>query len=407
MNRESPSVDNCSTSSLTAEILRNQRHGKFVKGNNNVHGIQIINVSCRKQKEESQQIILQQLHDLLKMWHRLDSSMESSQEIFNKRFGIPYTEESQEEFDAQRFKNFEDVFAGVRFGDHATKEENEKAKAGLSNNKLKRLQQIEQERLHFLTEQLYKELGWAPTVRYGSQIAGANERGLFLKGSCKRGTVVGIYPGLIYNTKDFRTLYCHDGDLNIRKPKKCAYIQQLAPGLYGTYYIDGQLWEQPFFCTSYNHIATIEYKKPTEKVNNGGLLKKLKKMVSREEENEKTYGKTLGLRFIHPFAQLNMVNHLPCANSRALPNLIAAPFSVPLNFDPELLPYIPNKYYSSPTVFNADFGYIRTVVYIATRDINNEELSIDYRWNPQMQAYYQSWYRSNNEEQDERLWSVK
>mmetsp|Transcript_20563 Transcript_20563/g.24928 ORF Transcript_20563/g.24928 Transcript_20563/m.24928 type:complete len:195 (-) Transcript_20563:923-1507(-) len=72
----------------------------------------------------------------------------------------------------------------------------------------------------------------------------------------------------------------------------------------------------------------------------------------------------------------------------------------------KLSPYIPNKYWEKPHLLSYDLEVeVQSLVLVATRDIsNNEELFVNYRFNPEMEL--PKWYHPVDSNEDRRRWGL-
>jgi len=106
--------------------------------------------------------------------------------------------------------------------------------------------------------------------------------------------------------------------------------------------------------------------------------------------------------YLNPFAIANFINH-PGKNVH--PNCMFFGWDFFTDFPDEFLPYIPNKYYMKPAWYsNPDPNLILpTVIVIATRNIVDEELFVNYRYNPS--NVNPNWYYQPYPEEVIRRWS--
>jgi hypothetical protein len=365
--------------------------------------------SLRKQESESQERIEKQLIQFLSMWRDIDQSHPDSTQIYKEKYHEDYHSTCEAEIVAQKYKTSFDrsQFNMTEIWDKAFQLESRKNEQSNSSNdaeyreflaerellnkplqpnsdqeqqekleleKLNRMRQIEQERLQTLTPKLESQMEWYLRIQ-PSKITNA-KNGLFVHGKCPRGTVIGIYPGMAYSTTTVKRL-------NILN----EYLLQCYPGREGGTHVNGEIWKERFFNTMYNHKAQL----PAERDSKN-------KWLPNEEKNEKLLGHLIGNRFMNPFAQLHMVNHPP---SSVVPNVVVSPFVVNSTFPKSLLCYIPNKHFIAPFLLLSDYGMLRTIVYIAERDLQDEEVYVDYRLNP---LHHPEWYVPIDEEKDMLVW---
>jgi hypothetical protein len=232
------------------------------------------------------------------------------------------------------------------------------------------LHNIEKERSRHIGELIKKEIGWIPII--GPSTIKTAGKGLFLSGKCQKGTVLGIYPGMIY--PESRKIYNNDKNQHLSE-------------LLNSFVVNGDLAHDLYFSNGYNRkVKWMEEK-----------ADRFKKFLEGDDYyivNEPY----LAQRFVHPYANLQYVNHPPRG---LLDNVLCFEMRIPLNFDRKLLPYVPNQYYSRPTIETKSFGLIRIQVYVARRDLNNEEIFLNYRLNPHGEL--PKWYHPITPEEDKKL----
>ncbi len=111
-------------------------------------------------------------------------------------------------------------------------------------------------------------------------------------------------------------------------------------------------------------------------------------------------------KFRNPFGIGNYVNH-PAAEET--PNVLNVQFNFSTN-PPYVLPthlqdYIPNELFAKSMLYQRlkHNVLIPSVVLMATRHIKDEELLLNYRFNPKLP--YPSWYHQPDEEEARRRWT--
>ncbi len=350
--------------------------------------------SHTKQQTQIDTRIEKQVIQLLSKWKQIDQSEPDSYELYKQRYSEEYNSQSDAELIALEYKtpfdrtkvNMTEVYSNalsrvtnrknVEFQEYVQSRkyfENDSEREQVNPKHLEqltRLQSIEKERMEKLSKQI--DLPWqlfsAPSTikRAGT--------GLFIRGKCPRGTVIGLYPGMTYASTLVKQLNLWNDNL-----------RQCFSGKEGGTYVNGSLTKERFFNTMHNHESPQiqDTETPWYGVD--------------DTRREKEFGHFIGNRFVHPFAQLHLVNHagdLP-------PNAIIAPFTVTSSFPQSLLCYVPNKHFQPPFVLLSDVGMIRTIVFIAQRDIEDEEVLIDYQMNPYKQP---QWYVACDLENDKRTW---
>ena len=205
---------------------------------------------------------------------------------------------------------------------------------------------------HFVSvrNMLEDRVGFVPVVGRSKLPAAGN--GVFLKGRAVAGTVVSFYPGMVYLREHVQSgIYDHHFESN-------AYI------------------------FSRFDSAVIDGSKPVAKHN--------------------------------PFAVGHIVNHpsaLAPGQERAEIlgdcNVIACPINyVSEVFDKDVVPHVPNAYDRPPTLMSSETArnaFALGTVLVAVRDIEDEELYLNYRYNPKIAA--PPWYVEVSSEESSRRWS--
>lgn len=186
--------------------------------------------------------------------------------------------------------------------------------------------------------------------------------GVFVKGSILPGTVVALYPGTIYFSNNITQDVIDGNDYMISR--------------YDDVIIDGRSWDRK------QEIAT-------------------KRAKQFEHINIKTHDLS---RFRNPYGIGNYVNH-PAPGVQ--PNLMAYSYDFPDEFPDDLKPYVPNEYHTPPKGFFRRPGvHMHALLLISRRKIENEELLLNYRYNPANP--YPDWYAQPDLEEAQRRWgSVK
>mmetsp|Transcript_2072 Transcript_2072/g.3789 ORF Transcript_2072/g.3789 Transcript_2072/m.3789 type:complete len:297 (-) Transcript_2072:231-1121(-) len=194
--------------------------------------------------------------------------------------------------------------------------------------------------------------------------------GVFLKGKAPKGSVIAVYPGLV-------ALLGEHGSGAI------PYMLELEDGQDNPYVlarIDGVLIDASI------DISVIDD-------DDEGTWPMHYQPDSSRGRN------TLGSRH-NPYALAHKINH---GNSKENVNLLQIPYDFKDSFPKHLRPYIPNKLVSR-TLFNLQPEPLAwSQVYVALRDICDEELFVDYRINPDVG--YPEWYKPVDEEVARRRWA--
>lgn len=244
----------------------------------------------------------------------------------------------------------------------------------------------------FQDEQLKEKHGFIPVVRK-SNIPEAGE-GLFIDGQAKAGTIVALYPGVCYLPSD---LY--------RIPNFHKFIEnnEYLMWRYDGVVIDGQV------------AIEIETDVP--------------EATDVQQDLNKTVNNDAGTPpvelVMHPFSNGHRANHAPQGQT---PNCLQYHLNIPITrCNASLRPYIPNTFYPASrrtildgiinTTFRqkvsstSKFGEITgapnlvpTLAFLATRDIQDEEVFINYRYNPNG-PQCPSWYHDCDPQSTARRWA--
>ncbi|CAK4084961.1 unnamed protein product [Aphanomyces euteiches] len=192
-----------------------------------------------------------------------------------------------------------------------------------------------------LEEFIRQELGYSLSVR-NSTIPDAG-RGLFLDGHAPAGTAVAFFPGTVYLSEHYRKKYLH--------------------------------------VVSNNPYARARF--------DGAIID-----ATGEDIPHKNH-----------FALAQMVNHPP---PQSTPNVIPMAFDFPPEepFTTEpFKSFIPNRFIHPPSML-AMYGkraLVHGLVLVALNDIQDEEVFLNYRYNPNME--YPAWYTPVNQDEDLKMWS--
>ncbi|KAF0694349.1 Aste57867_14760 [Aphanomyces stellatus] len=186
-----------------------------------------------------------------------------------------------------------------------------------------------------------QELGYSLSVR-DSTIPGAG-RGLFLDGHAPAGTAIAFYPGTVYLSEHYRKKYLH--------------------------------------VVSNNPFARARF--------DGAIIDASEAAIPH----------------VNPFALAQMINHPP---AETMPNVIPMAFDFPpeepFTSEPHHS-FIPNRFVHPPSML-AMYGkrsLVHSLVLVALNDIQDEEVFLNYRYNPSME--YPDWYTPVNRDEDLKMWS--
>jgi hypothetical protein len=172
------------------------------------------------------------------------------------------------------------------------------------------------------------------------------------------GTILALYPGTVYFPDNLTQEIIHENEYMISR--------------YDDTVIDGRSWARK------NEIAT------------------------RDSIQLELVGiKTASLeRFRNPFGIGNYINH-PAPGQE--PNVMSYSYDFPAEFPEDLKPFIPNEYHKAPSgLLKRSNVVMHSVLLIAKRKIQNEEILLNYRFNPSNP--YPSWYTQPDEEEAARRW---
>ncbi|KAJ8421022.1 hypothetical protein Cgig2_020048 [Carnegiea gigantea] len=233
-------------------------------------------------------------------------------------------------------------------------------------------------------------------------------QGLFLEGEAEVGSVIAIYPGVIYSPAYYRYIPGY--------PRVDAHNSYLITRYDGTV-INAQPWGRGDDKREYwEGMSYSEVNPSTEQVIGNGSYR-IWKMLSKPLESDKsgTSGEILERR--HPLAFAHFANHPP---KGTLPNVMVCPYDFPLD-ERGMRTYIPNiSFGSEGAVKMRRFGsfwfktgkssvhsasnspILKSLVLVANRAICNEEILLNYRLSNSKRC--PSWYVPVDEEEDRRRW---
>ena len=195
--------------------------------------------------------------------------------------------------------------------------------------------------------------------------SGAHEAGMgvHLGGRAEMGTVVAFYAGVVVLPKYYRRMPGY--------PDQVTDLNDYLIARYDQSIVDGKDWKAP---------EGVD--RPTMNV--------------RYADGDDEAGLDAA-RVLNPLAVGHYVNH-------GTPNVLGYAYNFPVDTPRELHPYIPNRYLGAPGMFDPVKCLIRSYVLLTTRPVQDEELFLDYRYNPK--ATYPDWYVPVDEEESIRRWGV-
>ncbi|DBB18053.1 TPA: hypothetical protein ACH3X3_003044 [Trebouxia sp. C0006] len=220
------------------------------------------------------------------------------------------------------------------------------------------------------------QLGYSLEVRTSGIAHQDAGDGLWLRGTAPVGAVVGLYPGLVYEPMHYRKLPGY--------PKIDTHNDYFLARFDGAL-IDGQSWGRgrPTLDPTTQHVDAQYHN------THHAMLAKLHQKEMR-----------------HPLALAHYANHPPAGMQ---PNVMVAAFTYnkQQGEDAWLAAYMPNVMYhdaggQQATQLMMQDQQIKGLVFVATRQVQGEEVLLNYRLNPQVQR--PSWYAPVDEEEDKRRW---
>jgi hypothetical protein len=211
-----------------------------------------------------------------------------------------------------------------------------------------------------LLKHIQSQLGFSVQVRESS-VKGAGD-GVWLNGRAQKGSIVAIYPGIVYSPVDLRSK---------------SILEKLYPDDY--------------------HFLYCRY--------DGVLIDGRSALQTQDNEH---LSKTK--LFSHPFGVGHMLNHPPKGTS---PNVVALACDIPSKqfskiggtFPLDLLDCLPNRYHTAPSLLKGTYSpavMMRTVVMMANRSLEDEELFLDYRFSPKVER--PEWYTPVDDVVEKRSW---
>ncbi|XP_050232417.1 uncharacterized protein LOC126681080 [Mercurialis annua] len=249
-------------------------------------------------------------------------------------------------------------------------------------------------------------IGYTLTVK-PSQIPHKDAgQGLFLDGEADVGTVIALYPGVIYTPACYRYIPGY--------PKVNAHNSYLITRYDGTV-INAQPWGSGGETReAWNGLVAPEIRPPVE--NNEKGSDRLWKMLSTPLKGTRVGSTSEVLERRNPLAAAHFANHP--AKGMA-PNVMVCPYDFPLT-DKDMRTYIPNIAFGEPEeVKMRRFGsfwfksrakeggsavpLLKTLVLVATRALSDEEVLLNYRLSNSKRR--PEWYTPVDEEEDQRRWS--
>lgn len=234
-------------------------------------------------------------------------------------------------------------------------------------------------------------------------------QGLFINGLADVGSVLAIYPGVIYSPAYYRYIPGY--------PRVDSQNPYLITRYDGTV-INAQPWGSGDE-TREIWNGLIKSESVTQSLGSKNSSDKLWTMLSKPLEQTKTHinGEVLERR--NPLAFAHFANH-PAKGVE--PNVMLCPYDFPLT-EKNMRVYVPNvvcgkggevkmkklgSFYlkwseSKTTVSEYDVPVLKTLVLVATRELCDEEVFLNYRLSNLKRR--PEWYFPVDEEEDQRRWS--
>ncbi|KAL2939070.1 SET domain-containing protein 9 [Bienertia sinuspersici] len=258
-----------------------------------------------------------------------------------------------------------------------------------------------------VSQAIKEHLGYSLAVRPSEIPHKDAGQGLFLEGEAEVGSVIAIYPGVVYSPAYYRYIPGY--------PKVDAHNSYLITRYDGTV-INAHPWGSGDDAREiWDGLRSPQTAKSTEQIVQTGS-DRIWKMLSKPLERPKSgiLGEILERRNSLAFA--HFANHPPKGMD---PNVMVCPYDFPLD-EKDMRTYIPNISFgneegvrmkrfgsfwfkSGSSVHGvSDSPVLKSLVLVATRAINNEEILLNYRLSNTKRR--PSWYAPVDEEEDRRRW---
>eukprot|EP01080_Neovahlkampfia_damariscottae_P006483 gene6483-10488_t len=325
------------------QLWNRLRISEIQKKNPNLNSIDLRQIqiveefpSFRKQRKFCQDILLKELIHRLKVIKNIDDVLPTSLEMYEKKYSKKYLKDSKlEEYnDLYLKKDPKDSEFIFKSGRNLKILDELQKQNDLEN--LKRLQLLEEERMIIVRDKL-KE------IQHWSLFSKQNK--LFIDGKCKIGNIIGINPGMIYH----------------HNLKKYIPISKIILKMNYGEILNVNLKEEIFF-NSFNNYSDNIPKLQKNENSKLSFFEKLKKINEDENDELCEFENLMGMKFMNPISILNDFR------SSKLPNVLDFSLLIPNDFPQDLLPFIPNKYFSHPD------GIIQCSLMINIRNLKNEEI---------------------------------
>lgn len=235
-------------------------------------------------------------------------------------------------------------------------------------------------------------------------------QGLFLEGEADVGSVIAIYPGVIYSPAYYRYIPGYprvDGRNSYLITRYDGTVINAQP--WGLGDDKREYWDGMSYYSEDNHHSTGKvFEKGSDRV---------WKMLSKPLVSAKSgiSGEILERR--NPLAFAHFANH---PSKGTIPNVMVCPYDFPLD-EKEMRTYVPNVSFGSEGAVKmrrfgsfwfktgsssvhgaSDSPILKSLVLVANRAISNEEILLNYRLSNSKRR--PSWYVPVDEEEDRRRW---
>ncbi|XP_054808906.1 uncharacterized protein LOC129311004 isoform X2 [Prosopis cineraria] len=257
-----------------------------------------------------------------------------------------------------------------------------------------------------VSRKLKDQLGYTLNVKRSNISHKDAGQGLFLDGEADVGAVIAFYPGVVYYPAYYRYIPGYP-----RVDAENSYLISRYDGAV----INAQPWGSGGGKREvWNGLKIAEINPDKKGVEKGS--DRLWKLLSKPLEG--TVGGNTGdvLERRNPLAFAHFANH-PAKGM--LPNVMICPYDFPLT-ENNVRAYIPNILFGNAEVNMRRFGSfwfksgmsrnsdssvptLKTLVLVATRALQDEELLLNYRLSNSKQR--PEWYAPVDEEEDKRRWS--
>ncbi|KAB2047692.1 hypothetical protein ERO13_A13G060600v2 [Gossypium hirsutum] len=256
-----------------------------------------------------------------------------------------------------------------------------------------------------LSQRLKDSIGYTLDVKQSQIPHSEAGQGLFLNGEATVGSVIAIYPGVIYSPAYYRYIPGY--------PRVDAQNTYLITRYDGTV-INAQPWGYGGETRElWDGSKMLDAKLNTDATEKGS--DRFWKMLSKPLESSRVgNGEVLERR--NPLALAHFANH-PAKDT--VPNVMICPYDFPLT-EKDMRAYIPNLSFGNAEEVNMRrFGsfwfrwgsrnsesngpVLKTLVLVATTALCDEEVLLNYRLSNSKRR--PSWYTPVDEEEDRRRWS--